>query len=214
MQFVLNHLAGLDQVAKLPGFEDATPDTVERDPRGSGEVRDQRARSAQRVRRPRRRAVAGGRHGQDAGGLQGRLPAVLRERLERAHQESRVRRAGPAAARRHRGRGDVARVESRVRPVSAAHAGRHRGDRTARIAGAEGQVPAEDGARRMDRHDEPHRAAGRLRPRRGAHARRAAGRRHVQAAPARRSSSPSASTTTPRTSSTWCSRARRTRRRA
>ena len=28
MQFVLNHLAGLGQVGKLPGFEDATPETV------------------------------------------------------------------------------------------------------------------------------------------------------------------------------------------
>ena len=28
MQFVLNELAGLSQVASLPGFEDATPDTV------------------------------------------------------------------------------------------------------------------------------------------------------------------------------------------
>src|SRR5438552_16372195 len=28
MQFVMNDLAGLEQVGKLPGFEDATPDTV------------------------------------------------------------------------------------------------------------------------------------------------------------------------------------------
>src|SRR5512134_3299465 len=28
MQFVLTELAGLEQVATLPGFEDATPDTV------------------------------------------------------------------------------------------------------------------------------------------------------------------------------------------
>src|SRR6476661_1184204 len=28
MHFVLNELAGLSQVASLPGFEDATPDTV------------------------------------------------------------------------------------------------------------------------------------------------------------------------------------------
>ena len=28
LKFVLNELAGLSQVAKLPGFEDATPDTV------------------------------------------------------------------------------------------------------------------------------------------------------------------------------------------
>jgi alkylation response protein AidB-like acyl-CoA dehydrogenase len=37
-------------------------------------------------------------------------------------------------------------------------------------------VPAEDGERRVDRHDEPHRAAGRLGPRARSHARRAAGR--------------------------------------
>jgi hypothetical protein len=28
MLFVLNHLAGLPQVAALPGFEEATPDTT------------------------------------------------------------------------------------------------------------------------------------------------------------------------------------------
>ena len=29
MRFVLNELAGMAQVAKLPGYQDATPDTVE-----------------------------------------------------------------------------------------------------------------------------------------------------------------------------------------
>ena len=75
-------------------------------------------------------------------------------------------------------------------------------------------LPAEDGGRRVDRHDEPDRAAGGLRSRRGAHARGAAGRRHATSSSGRRSSSPTASTTTPRTSSTSCSRARRTRRKA
>ena len=28
MHFVMNELAGLEQVGKLPGFEDATPETV------------------------------------------------------------------------------------------------------------------------------------------------------------------------------------------
>ena len=28
MTFVMNELAGLEQVSRLPGFEDATPDTV------------------------------------------------------------------------------------------------------------------------------------------------------------------------------------------
>ena len=39
--------------------------------------------------------------------------------------------------------------------------------------------PAEDGRRQVDRHDEPDRAAGRLRSRRRAHARGAAARRHA-----------------------------------
>ena len=65
----------------------------------------------------------------------------------------------------------------------------------------------EDDLRRVDRHDEPDRAAGRLRPRAGAHARRAAGRRHATSSSAPRSSSPTASTTWPRTSSTSCWRA-------
>ena len=29
MRFVLNELAGLEAVAKLPGYQDATPDTVD-----------------------------------------------------------------------------------------------------------------------------------------------------------------------------------------
>ena len=29
MQFVIDEIAGLDSIAKLPGFEDATPDLVE-----------------------------------------------------------------------------------------------------------------------------------------------------------------------------------------
>ena len=45
----------------------------------------------------------------------------------------------------------------------------------------EAALSREDGGRHVDRHDEPHRAAGGLRSRRRAHARRAAGRRHVQA---------------------------------
>ena len=68
--------------------------------------------------------------------------------------------------------------------------------------------------RRMDRHDEPDRAALRHRPRPAAHQ---GGRRRATAAtrsPATRSSSPPASTTSPTTSSTWCWPASRARRRA
>ena len=58
----------------------------------------------------------------------------------------------------------------------------------------------------VDRHHEPDRAAGRLRSRRRAHPRRP-GWRRTTASPARRSSSPGASTMSPKTSSIWCWRA-------
>ncbi|HKQ28086.1 MAG TPA: acyl-CoA dehydrogenase N-terminal domain-containing protein, partial [Burkholderiales bacterium] len=49
MKFVLNELAGLDEVAKLPGYEEATPDTVdailEEAARFAGEVLDPLNRS-------------------------------------------------------------------------------------------------------------------------------------------------------------------------
>ena len=77
------------------------------------------------------------------------------------------------------------------------------------------RLPAQDGHRRVDRHDEPHRArrpgsdvGRRCAPRRS-------GRTTARtASPARRSSSPSASTTWPTTSSTSCWPAPPTRRRA
>ena len=68
--------------------------------------------------------------------------------------------------------------------------------------------------RRMDGHDAAHRAAGRLRRRRAAHAAPSARATAAIASPARRSSSPTASTTSPTTSSISCWRACPTRRRA
>ena len=56
-----------------------------------------------------------------------------------------------------------------------------RGDRVERDRHAQAHLFAEDGCRRMDRHDESHRAAGRIRPRRDPHEGGAAGRRHLQA---------------------------------
>ena len=76
--------------------------------------------------------------------------------------------------------------------------------------GGEGALPAEAGRRRLDRHDEPDRAAGRLRRRRGADPRRAAAATAPTRSAGRRSSSPGATTTWPRTSATWCWRGCRT----
>jgi hypothetical protein len=67
---------------------------------------------------------------------------------------------------------------------------------------------------RVDRHHEPDRAPLRHRSRPHAHEGRAARRRVLPPSPARRSSSPPASTTWPRTSCIWCWRACPTRPRA
>ena len=115
--------------------------------------------------------------------------------------------------RRGGGGGDVARRQHGVRAVPAADARRDRGAVAVRHRGAEGALPAEDGRGHLDRHDEPHRAAGRLRSCGRAH-RAAARKATTTASLARRSSSPTASTILPRTSSISCWRERRTRRRA
>ena len=85
---------------------------------------------------------------------------------------------------------------------------------TARQRRAEAAAISPSWSPASGRHDEPHRAAGGLRPRRPAHARRAAPATAPTASPARRSSSPTASTTSPTTSSISCWRACPTRRRA
>ena len=82
-----------------------------------------------------------------------------------------------------------------LRHRAGAHHGRGRGARPARLGRAEGDLSRQARQRRMDGHDEPHRAAGGLGPRRPAHARRARTPTAATASPARRSSSPMASTT-------------------
>ena len=77
------------------------------------------------------------------------------------------------------GQRDLERGEPRLRPVPDAEPGRHRGDCDARLQGAAGHLHPQAGDRRVDRHDEPDRAARRHRPRPVAHARRAAAGRQL-----------------------------------
>ena len=75
--------------------------------------------------------------------------------------------------------------------------GAHRHAPAPRVRGAQGDLPPEDGHRRVDRHDEPHRAAGRA-PTSARSPRRPCRRTTAPtASPARRSSSRTASTTCP-----------------
>ena len=59
MQFVMNELAGLAEVTALPGFEDATPDTVAAILEEADKFATERPRPAQPRRRPRRCAARG-----------------------------------------------------------------------------------------------------------------------------------------------------------
>ena len=193
MRFVLNELAGLSEVAKLPGYEEATPDTVDA-------ILEEAAKFASGVLDPLNRS------GDEEGsvwkdgnvrtpkGLQGGLQALLRRRLERAVARSGVGRAGVAEARFDAGHRNDHLGQHVVFALPDAHAGRDRGDAGGGHGATEEDFPAEDVRRQLDRHDESHRAAGGLGPRAGAHQGRAR-RAITTASAARRSSSPSASTT-------------------
>ena len=108
------------------------------------------------------------------------LPPLRRRRLAGGAVPARVRRRRLPVARRHRDAGDAqtsANMAFSLCPMLTQGAI----DMLAapRQRGAARDLPAEDGDRRVDRHDEPHRAAGRLRRRRAHHAGRARRRRHV-----------------------------------
>ncbi len=122
-----------------------------------------------------------------------------------------VGRPGPALDGRDRGLGDVEQRQPLLLPVPDPDPGGRRAAAPARHRGAARPLSAQARERRVDRHHVPDRAAGRLRRRRAPHPGRAA-RATTTGSAAPRSSSPTATTTTPRTRSTWCSRAPPTRR--
>ena len=214
MQFVLKHVVGLDQVNKLPGWEEVTEDVVDAILEEAGKLADEVLSPLNAHGRPQRREVEG-RRGHHAAGLQGRLPAVREGGLGQH----------PRRPSKYGGQGlphliatpveemwGAANLAFKLCPMltqGAIEAIDYVGPDALRA-----EVPAEHGLGQVDRHHEPDRAAGRQRPVAGAHQGRAAGATAPTASTARRSSSPTASTTTPRTSSTWCWRASTARPRA
>ncbi len=210
MFFTMRHVAGLDRAIAEGLYGDLTPDLVETILEEAGRFANEAIAPLNRVGDQRGAVFKDGavtmppgfkeayRAWSEAGwnalpgpveyGGQG-LPTLLNSGLRR----------------------DVERGLHGLRPRPAADDGRHRGAGRARLGGAEGALPRKARLRRMDGDHEPDRAAGRLRSRRAAHPRRAGGRRHATGSPARRSSSPTASTISPTTSSIWCWRACPTR---
>ena len=179
MLFCMTELAGLEQVATLPGFEEAGVDTAQA-------VLEECARFNEGVLAPlnaRGRQVAvelRGRPRHDHARLQGRLPAVRRRRLAGAAASAGLRRPGAAEDHRRGLHRDQQQRQPELRAVPAADRRRDRGAAHRRLRRTQAALPAAHGVGRVDRHDEPDRAAGRQRPGAGAHARRAAGRRQLQ----------------------------------
>ena len=175
MRFVLDHLAGLPEIATLPGFEDAKPELVEA-------ILTEAARFAGEVLAPLN--ATGDRQGcrwddgegRHAGWLPRGVSAVHRSRLARDAGQPRHRRPGNAGVGVERGGRDVEIRQSGLLAVPDADHGRRRGARASRVGRAQAALPAEDGRWRVDWNHEPDRAAGGLGPLGRAHAGRA-GRR-------------------------------------
>ena len=173
IRFVLDELIGAEAAARLPGIRRLLQRDRRRRARRGGAVRGDRARAALQERRSRGRAA-----GRPTG-------VTMPEGFKEAYQQFCDNGWPALRSKAEFGGQNVptvlgtaveelwAVVESRLQALPHAHAGRHRGHPAFRHAAAEAAVPAEDGERRVDRHHEPDRAAGRQRSRAGAHARRA-----------------------------------------
>ncbi len=180
MQFVLNELAGLEQVAKLPGFEEATPDTV-------AAILEEAAKFATDVLDPLN--WPGDQEG--SRWLEGGVVKTPKGFKEAYQQFCANGWNGLTKNPEYGGQGLPQLVATAVEEMW--HASNMAFDLCPLLT--QGAIEAielrgSDALKKtflpkmvagdVDRHDEPHRAAGGLRPRGGAHARGAAGRRHLQ----------------------------------
>ena len=176
VRFVLEELLGAGRLAACPELAEYSDELAQ-------SVLEEAARFAENVLEPLNRPgdVDGARWTPEGRGHRARLsrgvPAVRRTAAGRrsAPQPEFGGQRGAAGAGERGGR-VLGLRQSRLQARPDADARRRACARAVRLGAAEGAVPAEDGARRMDRHHGAHRAAGGLGSRPGAHPRRARGR--------------------------------------
>ncbi len=175
IRFALTHHADLEGLARLPGFEAASPDLVDQVLAEAGRfAASELAPLNAPGDRQRARLTADGVRTPD--GYKEAYREVRRGRLARPAVPRGLGRPGPALDRRDRGLGDVEQRQPRVLPLPDPHAGGRRAAAALRHRRPARALPAQARERRVDRHDVPDRAAGRLRRRRAQDARGARGR--------------------------------------
>ena len=158
VMFLLNDVFPIERHNNLPGFADATPDTVEA-------ILEEGAKLCEEVFAPLN--LSGDQEGCTRNpdgsvttpkGFKEAYEAYCCRRLDGAGRAGGVRRAGTALRPQHDHAGIRLLGEPGARHVSGPDAGRHRCAPGARHRGAEEDLSAEDDRGRLDRHHEPHRA--------------------------------------------------------
>ena len=168
--FVMNEIGDLPGVLALPGHAEATPDLVET-------IVEEAGKFAAGELAPLN--VIGDRQGNKwADGVVTTAPGVAaayRDFVDNGWAALGANQDFGGQGMPHivslAGRRALGQRQSGVVALPHADARRRYGDREPRQRRAEGGLSAKNDFRRMDRHDEPDRAAGRLRPRRHSHAR-------------------------------------------
>ena len=162
-KFVLEELFDVGEIAKLPGYEEATPDMFAACSRKA--PRSARRCCSRSTAPATTRGALRERRGAHAQGLQGSLRSVPPRRLDRAGDGPGIWRPGPARDARILFQRNGGVGQPVVRHVSGPVGRRVRRDPQARRRRAEKNLAAEDRRRHLVRHDVPDRAAMRHRPR-------------------------------------------------
>ena len=183
-RFILEERARHRPLFQPPWFFQRLARPGRGDPRGGGPVCRRGAPAAEPGRRRGRLQARRRRLGHHAARFQGGVPIMVRGRLADADRSGRVWRAGPAPGRRHRGQRICPVRQPQLRDVPGPDLGRDRLADGQGVRRIEGDLRPQDGHRRMDRDDEPHRTPLRHRswpaqdPRRGQCRRQLCDHRH------------------------------------
>ena len=175
--FVINELLRLESYRQSARFRECQRRYRRGGDRRGGQVRQRSARPAQCVGRCGRLHAPCRWHGDDADRLQAGLRPVSRGRLGHDFRARTVWRAGHAGSAGFALEEFLVLVQPVLRDVSGADQRRDCRDSRQGLAGIAADLCAQDGLGRMDRDDEPDRAALRHRSRPDPHPRRAARRR-------------------------------------